>query len=38
MSIEKSLSIDEKIVSLTTEIIILLYWLNKLQPATLLLS
>ncbi len=38
MSINKSLNIGIKIVSLTTQIIILLYWLNKLQLANLLFA
>lgn len=38
MSINKSLNIGIKIVSLTTQIIILLYWLSKLQLANLLFA
>lgn len=38
MSINKSLSIGIKIVSLTTHIITLLYWLSKLQLANLLFA
>ena len=38
MSINKSLSIGIKIVSLTTQIITLLYWLSKLQLANLLFA
>lgn len=38
MRINKSLNIGIKIVSLTTQIIILLYWLSKLQLANLLFA
>lgn len=38
MSIKKSLNIGIKIVSLTTQIIILLYWLSKLQLENLLFA
>lgn len=38
MNIEKSLSNARKIVALATDIIILLYWLSKLQISTTLFS